>query len=648
MQRISPLLPIKWQQPTIDGGWEDSPYWSFGSVANPVRTAYESGYADRKSKTFNGNFNALINLFKGMNVNMQYAYNYWTRDTKNWHPTMPRYYANGTPHPSNENVRNNISVNNESILTQTLNSTLNYEKRFGKHGFKFLAGYSQEWAFMPSLSARRENILLEGIEEINAGTENITNSGTASQWALRSYFGRLNYDFSEKYLFEANVRYDGTSRFSSINNNRWGLFPSFSAGWRFSEEEFLEFSKPLLSMGKIRLSWGELGNQTLGSEYYPYLVEIERQDKSYPIGGVNNVGFKQNKLANQVIKWETIRMLNAGVDLSFFDNRLNLTFDWFKKENINALLKPIYPAIVGIADPNNLPYENIGAIENKGWEVNIEWRDQIGNMRYGFIANLSDAKNKITKLGKSAPSLGNNIRREGDPINAYYGFLTDGLLQIDDFESYDEGTGKYINPKVATINAYTSIVQPGDVKYLDISGPDGQPDNKIDDYDKTVFGDPYPRYSYSFKGYLVWKNIDFQFYLQGVAKVNGYLTEEARHCFVNDYSVPKTAHLDRWTPDNTDATYPRMYYNPAHNIVFSDYWLEDASYLRLKNIQLGYSIPTSILRRIKLNRARIYGTAENLLTITDYFGGFDPEVRETAGDNYPQVKTFSLGVQIEF
>ncbi|MDR1667018.1 MAG: TonB-dependent receptor, partial [Bacteroidales bacterium] len=648
-QRISPLLPVKWQRPTDDGGWEDSPYWSFGSVANPVRTAYESGYVDRKSKTFNGNFNATIDIVKGMNINVQYAYNYWTRDTKTWHPTMPRYYANGTPHPNNETVRNNIAGNGESTLTQTLNGTLNYETRIAaSHGLKFLAGFSQEWAYLSSLSARRENILLEGVEEINAGTENITNSGTADHWALRSFFGRMNYDYREKYLLEVNVRYDGTSRFSKTDRNRWGIFPSFSAGWKFTEEAFMDFAKPVLPVGKFRLSWGELGNQTIGSSYYPYLVEIERQDKSYPIGGIGNVGFKQNKLANEKIQWETIRMFNVGIDLALLNNRLDVTFDWFRKENINALLKPVYPSLVGIAETDNLPFENMGAIENKGWELSIGWRDQIDKVRYGLTANLSDARNKITRLGKSAPSLGNNLRREGDPINAYYGFLTDGLVQTDHFGAYDEPTKKYVDPKIPMINAYAGFVQPGDVKYRDISGENGEPDNKIDDYDKMVFGDPYPRYSYSLRGFVEWNNFDFQFYIQGVGKVNGYLTEEARHCFTNDYSVPKTVHLDRWTPNNPGATYPRMYYNPAHNIVFSDYWLEDASYLRLKNIQLGYTLPKELTRKINVNRVKVYVSVDNLLTFTNYFGGFDPEVRETAGDSYPQVKTFAAGLQVGF
>ena len=646
VQRISPLLPVKWQLPAEDGGWEDSPYWSYGSVGNPVRVAYESGYVKNYSRTFNGNFNATLDLIRGMNVNTQYAYNYYVRDVKDWSPTMPRFLADGTPHSANDNAVNTIVETHRSILTQTFNTTLNYEKQLAKHGLKLLAGFSQEWANLPYLNASRQKVLLDGIEVIDAGTENIQNSGTEEHWALRSFFGRLNYDFDAKYLFEANVRYDGTSRFSK--DNRWGVFPSFSAGWRFSEEGFMDFSKPVLNSGKLRASWGELGNQNISSNYYPYLTEIERVENAYPIGGVENIGFKQNALANEQIKWETIRMLNIGVDLRLLNNRLDLSYDWFKKENVNALLKPIFPSVIGITASDNLPLENIGSIENKGWELSAGWRDKVGEVRYGFTANLSDAKNKITDLGNSAPSLGDKIRRVGDPINGYYGYLTDGLAQISDFESYNEATQRYENPKFPIISSYAAIIQPGDVVYQDLSGENGEPDGKIDDYDKVVFGNPYPRYSYSFRGFAEWKNFDFSFYLQGVGKVNGYLDEEARHAFINDYSIPKKVHLDRWTPNNPGASYPRMYYQPSHNIVFSDYWLEKASYLRLKNIQLGYTLPQAGLSRINVNRLRVYVSIDNLFTLTDYFGGFDPEVRETSGDPYPQLKTYAIGIQLGF
>ena len=646
VQRVSPLLPVMWQLPTEGGGFMDSPYWSYGSVGNPVRVAQESGYSRNQSRTFNGNFNATLDIMDGLFANGQYSYNYYTRDVKNWSPTQPRFLADGTPHAANDNVLNSISESHRSILTQTLNTTLNYQKTISKHTFNVLAGFSQEWAYLPTLSASRKKILLDGIEVIDAGTEDIINSGTAEHWALRSYFGRINYDFMEKYLFEANVRMDGTSRFSK--DNRWGVFPSFSAGWKFSEEAFMEWTKPALTIGKIRASWGELGNQNISSNYYPYLTAIERQTKSYPIGNKENVGFKQYSLANEDIKWETIRMLNIGVDVQMFNNRLDMSFDWFKKNNINALLKPIYPTVIGISASANLPLENIGSIENKGWEFQIGWRDQIQQVKYGFSANVSDTKNKITDMGKSAPSLGNYLRRVGDPINAYYGYMTDGLAQVGDFGSYNEATKKYEEPKFAVISSYANIIQPGDIIYRDISGEDGTPDGKIDEYDKVVFGNPFPRYSFSFRGYAEWNNFDFSFFLQGIGKVNGYLQDEARHAFLNDYSVPKTAHLDRWTPNNTNATYPRLYYQPSHNIVFSNYWMENAAYLRLKNIQLGYTIPRMITQKSMIDKLKVYVSIDNLLTFTNYFGGFDPEVVETSGDSYPQVKTFSFGVQLVF
>ena len=541
-------------------------------------------------------------------------------------------------------MRNSVSQAHQDALTQTLQLTLNFQKQINKHEIGALLGYSQEWYNFSSLSVSRKKIPFDGIYVIDAGTEDITNSGTKSSWALRSYFGRVNYAFDGKYLVEANMRIDGTSRFA--RDNRWGYFPSFSAGWNFSREEFMQFAEPVLSSGKLRASWGELGNQNVGSDYYPYLTPID-SGESYPIGGKQNIGFQQSKLGNANIKWETIRMLNVGVDLTFFNNRLTASFDWFKKDNIDALVKPVYPTVVGITGTANLPYENMGKIENKGWELEIGWRDQIGEVKYNLLFNLSDAKNKIVDLGTSEPRLTNNIRREGDPIDAYYGYLTDGLAQIDDFGGVDSN-GKYINPKFAIPKAAEAITQPGDIKYRDISGPGGIPDGEIDEYDKVVFGDPYPHYSYSLRGQLQWRDWDFSFYFQGVGKVNGYLSDEARHCFINDYSIPKVEHLDRWTPNNPDATYPRLYQAQSHNLLFSDYWKEDASYLRLKNVQLGYSIPKKLLNRWKIEGLRLYASADNLLTFTKYFGAYDPEVRESSGDVYPQVKTYVFGLVLSF
>lgn len=648
VQRVSPLLPVKWQEQNADGEWVDSEHYAYTSFMNPVDVAYNSGYQKRNSRTFNGQVNASLKIIEGLYVNGQYAANYYTRDVKKFVPAMYRWMSDGTEDPGNKLRKNSINNSYINTLTQTLNATATYQKNIARHDFKLLAGFSQEWAYTHTLSAGRKSILLDGIEVIDAGTDEITNGGSAEEWALRSYFGRINYNFDEKYLFEANIRCDGTSRFDK--DNRWGCFPSFSAGWNFSKENFMSFAEPVMQMAKLRASWGELGNQNVGDNYYPYLVAIESVDKAYPIGNQLNTGFKQIALGNKNIKWETIRMLNVGIDLAFFNNRLTVSADWFKKNNMDALVRPSFPLVMGVWQKDTsrdyLPLENLGEVESKGWELNLSWRDQIGEVKYGAYFNLSDSRNKIIDLGSSAPVLGDQIRRAGDPIDAYFGYKTNGLAQVGDFEGKDN-FGNYINPKFATFQDGV-VVQPGDIKYADISGPDGKPDGVINDYDKVVIGNKAPRYSYSFKGEIEWKGIDFSFYLQGVGKADGYLSEEARHCFINDYSVPKKSHLDRWTPTKTEAAYPRMYYAQTHNRRFSDYWIEDASYLRLKNVQLGYTFPRQWMKKLGVSKLRAYVSADNLFTVTKYFDGFDPEVQQSSGDTYPQVRTYVFGLNLVF
>ncbi|KAB6212895.1 SusC/RagA family TonB-linked outer membrane protein, partial [Bacteroides xylanisolvens] len=649
-QRMSPLLPVMWQIPDENGRMVDSENWSYGSVRNPLQVAYESGMEERKTRVLNGIFNADLKIIDGLNVGMQYSANIYTRQVDEFNPKMLSYYSDGSPLKANEDAKDYISQSHLDVMTQTLQFTMNFNRTIGRHELGALMGFSQEWENRSTLGATRDNVMVEDIHVISAGMINFMNSGTKDEWALRSYFGRVNYAFDGKYLFEANLRADGTSRFAK--GNRWGYFPSFSAGWNFSREKFMEFATSVLSSGKLRASWGELGNQNIPGNYYPYLSPIITEE-SYPIGASNTpvMGLWQNKIGNPDIKWETIRMLNFGVDLSFLNNRLNVDFDWYKKENIDALVRPDVPAIVGVSS-SNVGYVNLGKIDVKGWELNLSWRDKIGSVNYNLGFNLSDARNKITDLGGTPESLtstaSGSYRRVGDPIGAFYGYLTDGLAQVYDFESVNTTTGKYKKPKFPLVASQNGIVQPGDIKYRDISGPDGAPDGVIDDYDKVVFGEKEPHYTYAIKGGLEWKGIDFSFYLQGVGKVAGYLEDEARHAFINDYSIPKKEHLDRWTPMNPNASYPRLYQSQEHNRLFSDYWKEDASYLRLKNIQIGYRFPARMVAPLGINSLRVYASADNLFTKTDYFGAYDPEVRTTSGDVYPQVKTYVFGLSITF
>ena len=643
-QRISPLLPVMWQQQDDNGEWSDTEYYSYGSVSNPVNVAKNSGYSKLNSKIASGAFNAEFKVLEGLVLKGQYTFNHEGNDTKRYNAIVKKYKSDGSEDAGNSTLESSASESYYSYLSQGLNSTLNFDRKSGKHAFSVLLGASREWGYNNWITASRDNIL-DGIEVVSGGTENYDNSASGVEWAMLSYFGRLNYNFAEKYLFEANIRHDGTSRFSKTNDNRWGTFPSFSAGWKFSEENFMAVMKSWLTMGKIRASWGELGNQNVG-DYYPYLTSLQLIDHSYPIGGAQFGGIYQPTLNNPNIKWETLVMLNIGVDLQLFANRLGLSADWFKKNNRDAILKPIYPTSLGTSSTADLPYVNMGEIENKGWELSVNWNDRIGEVKYRAQFNISDSKNKVLDLGESQPYLGSDAyRKEDDPLNAYYGYATGGLFQPDDFEYKDESTGVYTNPSVPTLS---DLAQPGDIKYLDISGENGEPDGVIDSYDKRIMGERYPRYSYSFKGDLAWKGLDLSFYLQGVGKVNGYLSDEARHAFINDYSVPQTAHLDRWTPNNQGATYPRLYYAQTHNLEVSDYWVEDASYLRLKNIQVGYTLPKKITGKMSVNRVRLYLSADNLFTITNYYEAYDPEIRSSSGDSYPQVKTYIFGVNVSF
>ncbi|MBR7128644.1 MAG: SusC/RagA family TonB-linked outer membrane protein, partial [Tidjanibacter sp.] len=459
--------------------------------------------------------------------------------------------------------------------------------------------------------------------------------------------GRLSYNYDERYLFEMNMRYDLSSRFH--RDNRAGLFPSFSAGWRVSEEDFMASTEEWLDNLKLRASWGRLGNQYVGSSNTPYLSNLTAYSSDISlIGGGATTGYTQSVLSNPVLTWETITMTDFGFDLTMFKNRFSLSFDWFTKDTDGILLKLNYPAQIG-ATPSE---ENAGKMNNTGWEIDMAWRDKVGEVRYGFGFNLSDVKNKITDLAGNAPDLsGDQVRVVDLPIDAFYGYEAIGLMTPEDFKIYDPKTGKAALPNIPIVlgNDY----QPGDIKYRDISGPNGKPDGRITpEYDKKYIGSNIPRYTYSFRGDVAWRGFDFSFNLQGVGKCDGYLKGSARHALQDMAAYPQKVHLERYhylNNPNPNTTYPRLTYNTKFNQeTFSTFWLEDASYLRLKNIQLGYTLPSAITKKAKVDKCRIYISADNLLTVSDFFYAYDPETPVSSGGYYPQVKTCVLGVSITF
>lgn len=637
---ISPVIPVKF----TDGRWGYG-----GGSANPVALLHDSGYNNFESQEASANFAGKINILKGWNATATYSF-IQSNSLREVLSKTIHYYRPGTEEIwYSTNPTNKLEERDYTNIKQTLILQTNFERQFGKHTLSAIAGFSQEWYNSKDFSAQRTNLLTEKDPSLGLGSKDTqTNGASATSWAIRSGFGRVNYNYDERYLLEANVRYDLTSRF--YKPNRGGVFPSFSGAWRVSEEAFIKENISFFDNLKIRASWGILGNQYVGSNSYPYLAVISTIDKVPHFGVTPSDGYSQRTMPNPDLTWETIHMTNIGLDIALLNNRLNFTADYFVKDTKDILLKLSYPDILGL-DPTE---QNAGKVRNRGWEVDIQWRDKIGDFGYGVGFNLSDVRNKITDFGGLPYQLtnsGHSIRRVGDPIDAFYGYVSGGFATPEDFESYNPTTGRYENPKFPVLVDDAKDVQPGDIILRDISGPDGIPDGKIDpDYDRQVIGSNIPRYTYSAKGDLSWKGFDFSFMLQGVGKANNVITGSGRHAFLSQSNYPQKVHLDHWSFENPNpkAAYPRLTFDKNYNQRFSTFWLEDASYLRLKNIQIGYSFTQPWMEKLSLNKLRLYFSADNLFTATDYFYAYDPESPLTSGGLYPQVKTFVFGFNLTF
>ncbi len=639
--RIAPNAPVRY----TDGTWAYG-----GGNTNPLATLTDGGHSNMKNETVNLHNTIKVDILKGWDATV--TYNVSSRN--GFADILKKTITFKNPEDgSTHTTQSPNSLTNKDIrhLQQSLILQSNFDFSFGRHNIGGVVGMSQEWSEFNRFEASRNNLLTEYNPTLNLGdASTMSNNAYFASWAIRSGFGRLTYNFAERYLLEVNLRYDLSSRFHK--DHRGGLFPSVSGAWRISEEKWMEAAKKYVDNLKIRASWGMLGNQYVGSSNYPYLSVLEalksHDDHVSLIGKNPTTAYVQSSLSNPKLSWETIKMLDLGFDLLMFNNRLGFTFDWYTKNTEGILLMLNYPAQIG-AKPSE---QNAGKVNNTGWEMNIDWKDQIGDFFYSVSANLSDVRNKIIDLGGNQPDLsGDQIRQVGYPIDAFYGYIAEGLMTPEDFKISNPETHTYNIPKIPVVlgNQY----QPGDIKYKDLGGPNGEPDGRISpEYDKTVIGSNIPRYTYSFRGELGWKGIDFSFMLQGVGKCDGYLTGTARHALQDMAAYPQKVHLDRYnveTNPNPNATYPRLTYCTDFNQkALSTFWLEDASYLRLKNVQLGYTLPKKISSKARMEKLRVYVSADNLLTFTKFFKSYDPETPVSKGGYYPQIKTVVFGIDINF
>jgi TonB-dependent starch-binding outer membrane protein SusC len=519
----------------------------------------------------------------------------------------------------------NLSNANTQSRNITFFNTLNYIRAFGNHNVTLLLGHNLETFREEAFSASVSDLFSTATPVLGAGSRSPGVNGGISEWALLSYFGRLNYDYKSKYLFEANLRYDGSSRFSQ--NNRWGVFPSFSAGWVLTEENFLQDIN-FLNFLKLRGSWGRLGNQNIG--IYPY-QSVYDLNVYYNFGGALAQGIAQTELANSRIRWETTTTADVGVDAQLFNGKLNLTADYFHRLTDDILVQLPVPQTLG---NKAAPFQNIAQVLNKGWEAEVRYQGKTGNFRYGIGANVTKVKNEVVKFKGETPAIeGVFITKEGIPFRSIYAYRYTGIFQTPD--------------EVTNAPFQSNLTGPGDLRYENIDD-----DNRITGNDRQVIGNTIPEYTYGFTIDLGYKGFDLTALFQGVQNVDGYLQGHYVFPFPigGERGMVPVKWLNRWTPDNTNSSVPRIVSQTDHNNNYlnSSYWMQDASYLRLKNIQVGYALPDKWVQKARMQHLRVYANAQNLFTFTK-FEGFDPERSQTATTvTYPQVKVLSLGLQAKF
>lgn len=582
-----------------------------------------------------------INLAKGLTWYTKGAARLQSNKSKDWRGSTTYTYDYHTGERSSELDKGGLglSVGDGRRFYTNLYSYLKYDLSLvdNAQNFSLMVGYNQESEKYETLNAYRKDFAFD-LPVLNAGgTADWSNSGGEEEWAIQSLFGRFNYDFKERYLFEANMRYDGTSRIS--DENRWGVFPSFSVAWRATEEEFIKnLNLNWLNNFKLRGSWGQLGNQNIG--LYPYQAMISGVD-DYPFTKTSDgviIGYQQTAYANRNIKWETTTITDIGFDLQVFDG-LSVTFDWYKKTTDDILRSSQVSSLLGLSAPT----VNNGSVENKGIEVALNYANMVkGGTFRGFRYNagvyFDRSRNKLTEFG--AEEIGSySIKREGLPYDEYYMLECIGVF-ADQAE---------INASPKQFNDNT---QPGDLKYKDISGPDGKPDGVIDNYDRRTFSGRFPGFEYGINASATWKGFDLSLIGQGVADKKYYTTDWGVQPFMQGSSPNKDYIKHMWTEENPyGAKHPKLYWQDmggGKNTRPNSYYLKDASFFRLKNLTLGYTLPRVWTEKANISKVRIYFSGDNLLTLTPY-KGLDPERNGDGRDAiYPQNRIYSFGLNVEF
>lgn len=628
---LSPLMPVK---------HPDGHYAGQGSYTNPVAIMEQGGNAQYKQNDLWMTGAVKITPIKGLVINADYTWNFYGKSS-NQH--VQNFY-DYTAVPGTENYYpwtnpSSVTVTNNDDYYNAFNAFAEYTFSLKeKHNFKVMVGYNQENKHKKYHYAGRKNLIDSSNPSLNLAYGDMAMNGSETHWSVNGFFARINYDYKGKYLLELNGRYDGSSKFP--HGDRYAFFPSASVAWRVSEEKFWEPIRGWFDNFKLRASYGSLGNQALDESRYgnfPYLATYGINTKyGALLNGTRPVAVSVPGLVSASFTWETVNQIDFGFDASFFGGRLNTSFDWYRRNTKDMLTAgQALPAVLG----TSVPQENAADMKTVGWEVSLEWNDRLSNgFGYHIKGVLSDYQASITKFSNPTKLLGTHY--VGEKLNEIWGYVSNGLFQSDE-------DAKAADQSYLSGGSWGA----GDVKYEDLNN-DGKIDigkNTLDDSgDRKIIGNSTPRYSYGITAGFDYKGFDFEMFWQGIGKRDYWLGGSQFWGFTDEWCTPLTSSLDYWTEDNRDAYFPRLHHYGVNggNHQVSTRYLQNAAYLRLKNVVLGYTIPRSITEKAKISRLRVFVQGENLLTFTPLIDSYDPETLNNM--TYPINKKISVGLNLTF
>lgn len=626
----------------IDG--EDLP---INTPRNLINLAYPTTVQKNNLRVFG---KVTITPLKNVKLIGEYTFNHMSNENTKFEKKF--YYAHGGNFVKEVSTANSKYEYSDGITDyNALNFYGNYTNSWSKHDLTIMGGFNQESSDYRYAEMSRTNMINEDLPSISQATGDYFAKDKFERYTVRGLFYRINYSFAGKYLFETNGRYDGSSKFPK--NSRFGFFPSVSAGWRMSEEAFMQPLTSVVSNLKLRVSWGNIGNQSITP--YAFIPGMGAEQAYWTVNGIKVTTLAPPSLVSNSFTWEKVATVDWGFDLGLLNNRLNLVFDWYRRDT-KGMLAPgaELPAVLGA----NAPLQNTADLRSKGWEVTLGWNDQIGKVKYNIGFNLYDAKTKITKYNNETGLFGKDKNdkdtyRVGMELGEIWGYVTDRLYTTDDFD--DAGKLKPGIPKVEGYNP-----NPGDILYKNLDDNDiinGGVSTTKDPGDRKIIGNNTRRYQYGIHGGANWNGFSLSFLLQGVGKRDLWVMNDLFYPHYDAWTTVYDTQLNYWTPERTNSYFPRIYEkaagNTAANTRVQTRFLQDGSYLSIRNISLSYNFPSKWINKIGVTNLAVFFSGENLYTFDHLPKGLDPERTVTddlgqRGFTYPYMRQYSFGVNLAF